>query len=200
MKNLILAAAFLTLLPVSAMAVQTETYGWEDGNTVLGTYGNANVGLSTDPVHGGSYSLEFWESPEGGTPQAYVGWVKDLNDGDTVMASFWVYDTTPSANPSGRIWGHWNDDPIDPDEYSGSAGGNTTYSAGTGWSQLEHEWTVADGHTGLMIEARLYSGEEYDTIWVDDLTIEAPDGATIELPNIPVALQRSTWADIKASF
>ncbi|MBD3278656.1 MAG: hypothetical protein GF388_10170 [Candidatus Aegiribacteria sp.] len=200
MKNLILIASALVLLPLSAMAVQTETYGWEDGNTVLGTYGNANVDLSSSTYHSGAYALEIYEYPLGGTPQAYVGWVKDLADGDTVMASFWVYDTTPSTNPSGRIWGHWNDDPTDPNGYNGSASGNSEYSAGTGWSQLEHEWTVVDGHTGLMIEARIYSGSEYDTIWVDDLTIEAPDGATIELPNIPVALQRRTWGDIKAIF
>lgn len=199
MRNLLAAAAVL-FLAQAALAIQTQTYGWEDGHTVLGVYGNGNPGLSTDPVHSGSYSLEFYESPLGGTPQAYVAWIKDLSDGDTVSASFWVYDDTPGTNPSGRIWAHWNDDPTDPNGYSGSAGGNSEYSAGTGWSLLEWEWTVESGHTGLVIEARLYAGEEFDTIWVDDLTVEAPDEATIEFPNIPVALQRRTWGTIKATF
>jgi len=200
MKNLIIIAVLLLALPMAAMAIQTQSYGWEDGNTVLGTYGNANVGLSMDPVHGGSYSLEFWESPYGGTPQAYVGWIKGLSDGDTVMATFWVYDTTPGTNPSGRIWAHWNDDPVDPNGYNGSAGGNSDYSAGTGWSELSYEWTVADGHTGIIIEARIYAAAEFDTIWIDDLTIEAPDAAEIVFPDIPVALERSTWGEIKSAF
>jgi hypothetical protein len=51
-----------------------------------------------------------------------------------------------------------------------------------------------------MIEARIYSGNEFDTIWVDEMTVEAPDGATIIWPNIPVALQRQTWGQIKATF
>ena len=201
MKFLLSFAALLLLFPISALAFQTETYGWEESYTVLGVDGNGVPDLEyTSPVHTGSQSLEFYETPLGGTPQAYVGWIQDLSDGDTVIASFWVYDTTPAGNPSGRIWGHWNDDPVDPYAYNGSASGNGDYSAGTGWSFLEWEWTVVDGHTGLMIEARIYSIAEFDTIWYDDITITAPDGATILFPNIPVALVRSTWADIKASF
>jgi len=201
MKNILSFGTLLLILPVTAMAFQTVTYGWEESNTVLGVYGNGVPDLEyVSPVHGGSQSLEFVETPLGGTPQAFVGWIKDLSDGDTVIASFWVYDDTPSATPSGRIWGHWNDDPVDPNAYNGSASGNNTYSDGTGWSFLEWEWTVSDGHTGLMIEGRIYSGLEFDTIWIDDLTITAPDGATIVLPNIPVALVRSTWADIKSAF
>jgi len=201
MKFVLSFGTLLLVLPAFALAVQTETYGWEESFTVLGVYGNGVPDLEyTSPVHGGSQSLEFVETPLGGTPQAYVGWIQDLSDGDTVIASFWVYDDTPGGNPSGRIWAHWNDDPVDPMAYNGSASGNGEYSAGTGWSFLEWEWTVVDGHTGLMIEARIYSVAEFDTIWFDDLTISAPDGATILFPDIPVALQRSTWADIKSAF
>ncbi len=201
MKFLLSFAALLLLFPISALAFQTETYGWEESYTVLGVYGNGNPDLEyTDPVYSGSQSLEFYESPLGSTPQAIVCWIQNLDEGDTVMASFWVYDTTPAAYPSGRIWGHFNANYADPGHYDGSAGGNGDYSAGTGWSFLEWEWTVAEGHTGLMIEGRIYSSAEFDTIWFDDITITAPDGATIIFPNIPVALVRSTWADIKASF
>jgi hypothetical protein len=197
----VFAGIMLLVVPMTALAIQTEMYGWEDVYTVLGVFGNGVPDLEyTDPVHSGSQSLEFVETPLGGTPQAYVGWIKNLSDGDTVAASFWVYDTTPGDNPSGRIWAHWNDDPNDPNGYSGSASGSGTYSAGTGWSLLDYEWTVVDGHTGLMIEARIYSGAEFDAIWVDDITITAPDAATIHFPDIPVALDRQTWAEIKAAF
>ncbi len=201
MKFLLSFGTLLLVLPMTALAIQTETYGWEDVYTVLGVYGNGVPDLEyVAPVHGGSQSLEFVETPYGGTPQAYLAWIQNLSDGDTVMASYWVYDDTPGVNPASRIWGHWNDDPVDPMVYSGSAGGNGDYSQGIGWELIEWEWTVSDGHTGLMIEGRLYSSAEFDTIWIDDLTITAPDGATIIFPNIPVALVRQTWADIKASF
>jgi hypothetical protein len=200
MKLIVLLLAVFAFSGI-ATANYTENYGWEESYTVLGVFGNCVPSLEyTTPVHGGSQSLEVVETPLGGTPQAYVGWVQDLSDGDTVVASFWVYDDTPEVYPSGRIWAHWNDDPVDPTVYSGSASGNGTYSDGSGWSFLEYEWTVPDYHTGLMIEGRIYSSDEFDTIWIDDLTITAPDGATIIFPNIPVALVRSTWADIKASF
>ena len=153
MRTVFFLAALLLALPLVAQAFQTETYGWEETATVLGIYGNGIATIEdTSPVYNGTQSLKFEESPLGGTPQAFVGWIQDLNDGDTVAASFWVYDDTPGTNPSGRIWGHWNDDPSDPTVYDGSAGGNADYSAGTGWSFLEWEWTVVDGHTGLTFE------------------------------------------------
>jgi len=201
MKFLLYLCTLLLVLPLTAHAIQTESFGWEETYTVLGIFGNGVASIeATSPVYSGSQSLKFVETPLGGTPQAFVGWIQNLSDGDTVAASIWVYDTTPSASPSGRIWAHWNDDPVDPTGYNGSAGGNSTYSDGTGWSFLEYEWTVADGHTGLMIEGRIYSSAEFDTIWIDELTITAPDGATILFPNDPVALERETWAAIKASF
>lgn len=199
--NRILSALVVLGLAQAAFAVQTDTYGWEEDYTVLGIDGNGVATLEySTPVYSGSQSLEFYETPLGGTPQAYVCWIQNLSDGDTVAGTFYVYDDTPSASPSGRIWAHWNDDPVDPTIYSGSASGNTEYSAGTGWSALSWEWTVVDGHTGLMIEARIYSSNEFDTIWVDEMTVEAPDGAVINWPNIPVALQRQTWGEIKSIF
>lgn len=197
----IVALIVLLGLAQAAYALQTETYGWEEDFTVLGISGNGVATLEySTPVYSGSQSLEFYETPVGGTPQAYVCWVQGLSDGDTVAASFYVYDDTPGASPSGRIWAHWNDDPVDPNVNSGSAGGNNDYSAGTGWSILEWEWTVVDGHVGLMIEARIYSSNEFDTIWIDEMTVTAPDGATIVWPNIPVALERQTWGSIKTVF
>lgn len=201
MKSLLFIAGLLFVLPLAAQAFQTETYGWEETATVLGISGNGIATIEdTSPVYNGTQSLKFEESPLGGTPQAYVGWIQDLNDGDTVAASFWVYDDTPSASPSGRIWGHWNDDPSNPTVNDGSASGNTDYSDGSGWSLLEWEWTVADGHTGLMIEGRIYAAAEYDAVWFDDLSITAPDAATILFPDYVVSLERNSWGAIKASF
>jgi len=51
-----------------------------------------------------------------------------------------------------------------------------------------------------MIEGRIYASSEYDTLWFDEMEVSAPDGATIVWPNVPVALVRQTWADIKAAF
>ncbi|MCK5115949.1 MAG: hypothetical protein KAR44_05075 [Candidatus Aegiribacteria sp.] len=203
MKFLVSFGTLLLVLPVTALAFQTETYGWEESFTVLSVYGNGNPDLEyTTPVYSGTQSLEFYESPLGGTPQAIICWIQNLDEGDTVAASFYVFDDTPSASPSGRIWGHYNANYSDPTHYDGSAGGNSTYSSGIGWEQLSWEWTIdADStHGGLMIEGRIYSSSEFDTIWFDQMEVIVPDGATIVWPNVTVALQRSTWADIKASF
>ncbi len=203
MKFILSFGALLLALPAIALAFQTETYGWEESFTVLAVYGNGNPELEyTDPVYAGSQSLEFYESPLGSTPQAIVCWIQNLDEGDTVAASFYVYDDTPGSNPSGRIWAHYNANYADPTNYDGSAGGNSTYSSGIGWEQLSWEWTIgADSvHAGLMIEGRIYALAEFDTLWFDEMEVTAPDGATIVWPNVPVALQRSTWADIKASF
>ena len=203
MKLLYSFGTLLLVLPVTALAVQTETYGWEESFTVLAVFGNGNPDLEyTSPVYAGSQSLEFYESPLYSTPQAIICWIQNLDEGDTVVASFYVYDTTPAASPSGRIWGHYNANYADPGNYDGSAGGNGTYSSGIGWEQLSWEWTIGPDSVdaGLMIEGRIYSSSEFDTLWFDEMEVIAPDGATIVWPNVPVALERSTWADIKASF
>lgn len=188
----------VAVLPLTALAA-TETCGWEGTDTILGSYGDIIASIATDPVYTGSQSLKLEDDMASGTPQAFVGWVTGLDDGDTVSASFWRYDVTPSSAPSCRIWGHWNDDPADINGYNGSAGGQSEYGPGTGWDMAEYEWTVVDGHTGLVIEVRTYSSPG-DIVWVDDLTVTAPDGATIIVPEDLVSLDRNTWAGIKAAF
>lgn len=198
MKKIFFAVLVLTAANL-AFAQQTETYGWEGSDTLLGMYPDdcVNATLATDPVHGGSQSLQL-ERLSDGTPQAFVAWVTGLSDGDEVTASFWRYDVTPGAAPSCRIWAHWNDDPDDINGYAGSASGNTDYGLGEGWDETEYTWTVVDGHTGLVIEARVYSNPG-DIVWVDDMTVTAPTGANIILPG-GLALENTTWADIKATF
>jgi len=176
----------------------TENYGWEGSETILGNFGDIIATIATDPVHGGSQSLCLEDDAATGTPQAYVAWIVGLSDGDVVTGSFWRYDTTPGTAPSCRIWGHWNDDPGDVNGHNGSASGQNDYGPGTGWDEAIYEWTVVDGHTGLVIECRTYSSPG-DIVWIDDMTITAPDGATIYTPG-NMALENGTWADIKAAF
>ncbi len=195
-------AIILAVLPTAFAMAGSASFGWETDDTVLGLYGSGEppivVTLVTDPVHSGAQSLSLEDNSPDGTPQAYVAWILGLSDGDEVTASFWRYDITPgSTPPSCRIWGHWNDDPEDVYGYSGSAGGNNDYGPGTGWDMVEHTWTVEEGHTGLVVEVRTYS-EPGDTVFIDDLTITAPDGATIWTPETYLNLQGTTWAGIKS--
>jgi hypothetical protein len=183
---------FLSVLLVSIFLAATANaatinYGWEDGETILGSYSSITATNDTTVAHSGASSLKLVDGGASGTPQAFVGWVTGLNDGDTVTAGFWVYDTTPGSSPSGRIWGHYTSDDTDIDSYAGSASGNSSYGDVAGWSYLEYEWSFAAGtdRTGLVIEARTYSGLG-DTIWVDDLMITAPDHATISPSAVPV--------------
>ncbi len=198
MKSLLLAVLLLAVTSI-ALADNTETYGWEGTNTILGNYGDIICTIDTEQVHGGSQALKVVDDAESGTPQAYVGWVVGLSDGDQVTASFWRYDVTPAAAPSCRIWGGWNDDPNDIYSYGGSAGGDRDSGPGTGWDLTEYTWTVEGGHQGLVIQVRTYS-EAGATVWVDDMTITAPDGAEIRTPDYSMALSPDTWAAIKATF
>ena len=188
-----------------ASADITVYYGWEGEETILGMYPEYCVIalIDTEPVHGGSQSL-YLERVSEGTPQAYVAWIVGLSDSDEVTASFWRYDDTPNraisyhTPPSCRIWAHWNDDPGDINGYNGSADGNEDYGPGEGWDETSYTWTVVAGHTGIVIEARVYSNPG-DIVWIDDMSITAPDHATIHTPG-PEALENSTWGDIKAAF
>ena len=197
MRNLILTVLVFGAISLAA-AQQTDTYGWEGTATILSMYPDDSVvpTLVADPVHGGSQSLQLERLSEN-TPQAYVAWITGLSDGDEVTASFWRYDVTPAEPPSCRIWAHWNDTG-DIDGYNGSASGNTEYGPGTGWDETSYTWTVSEGHTGLVIEARVYSNAG-DIVWVDDMTVTAPTAATIIFPG-DLALTGTTWGTIKTLF
>ncbi len=198
----LLVLPFLFAVPANAVV----GYGWEDGvGTILGSYGN--LGSATNvatTVHTGSRALELVESPEGGTPQGYVARICGLTDGDVVTASFWGYDLTPGASPSLRIWGHYDDNCTNV-AYAGSASGSTTYTDGSGWSQVSYTW-VFDSSLGtrssLTVEARLYSstGGGGDTFYVDDVEVSAPAGAVVELPGGTSATDETSWGGVKALF
>jgi hypothetical protein len=187
MRRIVGLICLLFLISGSAYCVMTVTvdYGWEDGNTILGSYlaiEATNV-TAPDPVYAGLRSLKLVDGAETGTPEAFVAYVTGLSTGDVVDAGFWAYDTTPGDTPSARIWAHYVKN-NDINAYAGSAGGNSTYSDGTGWDELTHSWTVDMGYdrTGLVIVVRTYS-EPCDTVWIDNLTVTGPETADIQVPS-----------------
>jgi hypothetical protein len=201
---LTLAVCGLTA-PAGANPVPDIFCGFEGGETVLDLFGTGeppilaeNVG---DVFYGGDSSLRLIDNSPSGTPQAYIAYIWGLTDGQEITAGFWRYDDTPGAAPSCRIWGHWNDElPENPGGYNGSAGGNSDYGPGTGWDETTHTWTVEGGHTGLVIEVRVYSNAG-DTVWIDDLWILPPGECTIQTPcEIVVPVRTTTFSEVKALY
>jgi hypothetical protein len=181
----IVTIAVLTLAIAPVWAEQNGTFGWEDGTTTTQSSYGGNVTLenSTEQAHGGTHSLKMTETPLSGTPQAYIWWVTGLTDGDTIDASFWVHSATPGVNPRGRIWGHYTVAGSDINDYGGSAGGNSAYNDGGGWSQLSFSWTYdssSGANDGFVVEARIYSATDGDFIYIDDTAITvSSDTATV---------------------
>jgi hypothetical protein len=195
--RMIAGLACALLLTAGSAFAGTVNYGWEDGGTALGVAAfsgaTPTVSNSNTQVNTGSYSLQVVKG-QASTEYVYLGWIKGLQVGDTVTASFWVYDTTPSTNPSGRIWSHYDDSATDVMVNSGSGTGPSAYSGSSVWSQTSYTYTVAAGHTGMVIEGRVY-GAIGSTLWFDDLSITAPDTATVLLPAAaPVPEPSSLWS------
>jgi hypothetical protein len=195
-KKLIIASALSAIIVPAANAAQTVDYGWEDGvGTILGSYGNLvddeNRTGGAPGAHTGSHYLHVAENPHSGTPQAFVGFVTGLQNGDVIDASFFGYDDTAGASPSLRISAHYAMS-TDVTSYEGSAGGNSGYTDGGGWSQVSHSWTFDDAVAdALVIEARLYStpstdASGYTSFFIDDLSITAPDHAAIQTASASV--------------
>ncbi|MCD4690603.1 hypothetical protein K8S17_04000 [bacterium] len=224
MKKLVIVAVAL-LFVTTAFASQTLNYSWEDGATILGQYGSlccdtnvsgAQLGSQGSALPDytcpgavdGTYYLHVAEDPHDGTPQAFVCWVTGLTDGDVVDAMFYGYDITAGASPSLRIWGSYTAVGGTIDDYAGSAGGNDTYTAGTGWDLVSHTWTYDSdlgSRDGLNIHARLYSSPttsdpDHTDYWIDDITVTAPDHAVIHFPEPMSPVEEGTWGSIKALY
>ena len=172
-----------------------DSYSWEDGGTILGSYGNLvdaeNVG-ETDGVdpHDGDYMLTVSEDPIDGTPQAFIAWVTDISAGDAITACFYGYDTTAAASPSMRVWGSWSAN-NDINSYAGSADGNEEYTDGTGWDQVCHTFSTTqenwEAGEALVVQARLYSsssGPDPTKYFMDLVSVETTSStATIHFPS-----------------
>ncbi|MBD3367722.1 MAG: hypothetical protein GF405_06065 [Candidatus Eisenbacteria bacterium] len=220
MKKLFAIALAVLFIAPAAFAQQTLCYGWEDGGTILGSYGNlvdptnvsgpqageyAGTSFTCPGPNSGTYYLHVAEDPHDGTPQAYVAWITGLTDGDVIDASFYGYDIT-SSSPSLRIWGHYALS-SDINSYEGSAGGNSTYTDDSGWNQVSHTWTFdSDGGTrdALVIEARLYSSpstsDDHTDFFIDDVCVTAPESAVIVFPTPTSPVEDGTWSSIKGLY
>lgn len=201
MKRQLSVIAMSVLAATQAQAV-TATYGWEDGNTVLGQFGAAHVQHtnSMDQARTGNYSLlvEDIDPINNSTPQSFVAWVNGLTDGDTVTVSFWVRDDA-AERPAARIWGHYTDDATNINAFAGSAGGNSTYTDGSGWQEVTHSWTFdsnTNARDGLVVEFRLYDDSTITTggLYVDDITITSTAGS-ITLPSGEVVSDNTGGGD-----
>ena len=198
MNKILLAS--LSLAAFTAATAQAETtfaqYGWENGGTVLGGYNDSNMTYAnqSDVVFEGGSALSLTEDPSSGTPQAFVGFITGLTDGDVIDGSFWAWDDSEGESPSLRIWASYATSD-DITNYKGSASGNSTYSSGTAedpWSEVGHQWTFdSDGgeRDALVIQVRFYNANAGDTLYVDDLNLsvtgEDLSGVTINTPLIP---------------
>lgn len=190
----LLVFTLVAVMAVGASAAMIVQYGWEDGNTILGSFGNVgdaqNVATGTDPEgatvspNSGNSMLYLQENPVADTPQAYVAWIRGLNDGDEVAVELqsW-FDGTPTY-ARGRIWGHYTTS--DVLSYGGSASGPSTYADGAqGWNATSYTWTFnsnGGANNGLVVEYRLYSDATNFDYWVDDMTITSPWGSIVETP------------------
>jgi hypothetical protein len=190
-------------------------YSWEDCGVLLGMYGTGDPPIiagtameghgpppAAPPPRSGLWSLRLEDNSPSGTPQAYLAWVTGLADGDSVVASFWRYDTTPAGSPSCRIWAHYTTSG-DIDDYQGSAGGNDDYGPGMGWDVAHCTWyidTAGGTRDALVIECRTYS-DPGDVVWIDDLSVSASGDVTIYFPVAGSSPTRPMkWGEIKALY
>lgn len=177
----LLAASILAAMQAQAV---TANYGWEDNADVLGQFNASHLQHinSAEQARTGNFALLIEDNDpiDNSTPQSFVAWVNGLSDGDTVTVSFWVYDGSDDR-PAGRIWGHYTNDNTDINSYAGSAGGNSSYTDGSGWQQVSHTWTFdsdSNNRDGLVIEFRHYDSADFTTgkLYVDDMEITASAG------------------------
>ncbi|MCH2138452.1 MAG: hypothetical protein MK074_05315 [Phycisphaerales bacterium] len=157
------ACATAAVLALSGAALggsyMEASYNWDNGGTILGSYGNlGSATVVADPMGGSDNVLALTEDPIGGTPQAYVCWITGLTDGHQIDVSFMGLGSNDNGYSSSRIWAHYATSD-DITAYEGSASGNSTYS-GSEWTELGHSWTF-DSNDGerdaLVIEARIYT-------------------------------------------
>ena len=165
MKNIL-----FSIFIISAILLP-ESYSWDNGGTILGSYGNLGSATNVDGV------LVLTEDPISGTPSAYISAVSGLSGGETIEVCVEMY--TPNTNVKGRIWGHYYDG-VDLTSYDGSASGPDDYAdTYEAWENLCHTWTIADGKVGFILEARLYSYNEGAPLSVDNLTVNVSGGSII---------------------
>lgn len=201
MKTLLTIIALVALSGVATAQTFEACYGWEDGGTALGEYGG-NVEYINDGtnVSEGTSALRVREIADG-SGQIFVAWVCGLSEGDVVSASFDAFDDI-DGSPSVRIWGSYSE-AGDITAYTGSAGGNGTYSGAEPWVNLAYDYTMPAGQTCLVIQCRPYGSAPYDTFnWLDNLCLTVPAGAHIWFPGGTVDNEEdaASWGAVKAMY
>ena len=186
MKNLLIVAVAMLFVVPLASAEYTVVYSWEDGGTILSSYGNLSMannvtgpqmGLTGDcdpptwcttGAHSPEHYLHLQESPHSGTPEAYLACVYGLQIDDVVKVSLWGWDDFDCGYtygaPALRLYGSYGD-PVDCTAYIGSAGAGTgdyTVAVPTGWQQMYSEFTFAPDpedpqNASFAVKVRLYS-------------------------------------------
>ena len=189
MMRTYLAAAAIAMAPAMAHADVMAFSGWEDtsADAVFGTSGNvSDFGYTSapDPVYDGNHSMFMTEDPVSGTPSAVVAWVSGIEAGDEITATMWFrgMDSVGSSTAKARLWGGYYD-ATDTSEYDSSAGGPSRYAGNNEiWESMTHTWT-ADGTTSVFgLEVRIYSYDDNNMIWGDNLEISVNnDNVTIEV-------------------
>ena len=81
--------------------LQSDTYSWDNGGTILGSFGNLGSAMNVDNT------LILTEDPIDGTPSGYIAAVSGLNGGESIEVCVDMY--TPNSDVKGRIWGHYYD-------------------------------------------------------------------------------------------
>lgn len=218
MHKLMILLIAACVLAVPAMAEQTYTYDWADGDAdYLGCFGtdmNAVVSPTYNyPTSAGSGLALEKAISGGGYARGFLAAVWDLQDGDEVTFSCWRYDNVSSL-PYFRLWAHYNNMLVEAGDArgqdmqinDGDIYGNNDFGAQYGWEQFSWTWTVDAGNTGMIIDGIVY-GSAAATIYVDDIEITVPDHASVRLPNAiypaggsPTSTEDSTWSAVKAIF
>ena len=112
LKRTIVLGLVLAGFVLSAAANPLPSVGcwWEDPTTtVLGFFGTGDPPIiatnvtAPDPVFEGERSLRLEDNSPSGTPQGFLCYIWDLNDGDVVTAWFMRYDDTPTSAPFSTI-------------------------------------------------------------------------------------------------
>ena len=219
--------------PAAPAATTTASFGWEDGtstvllpsfrltaadvaNVTSGSefdYGTADVAGSTYDVtpYEGTQMLQATESDTtGSNPGAYLGFVDNLDVGDTITYSFRGYDPTAGRSPSiaaNAVYAQNNDFT----SFGGYAVPLPPFSEGPGFALLSNTITFgaesydAGVDTGVVLQASLYApsaslpangGPGTYKFFIDDLSVSVttnnpdatlllPDGSVISLAPVP---------------
>ncbi|QDU35135.1 hypothetical protein KS4_32150 [Poriferisphaera corsica] len=182
-KTTLFGAALAMGLSATAGAAITATYGWEDGGTILGNYGDIIAENTADAARSGTAGLKLTDDAATGTPQAYAAFITGLAEGDTIEVTVYAKDLPGIDGNGGRIWGHYGGDANDINVYDGSASGLGSYSDAD-WTELTYSWTMAAEKENFILEFRTYNNPG-DGAFFDDLSITVSnDNAIINIPTV----------------